>query len=219
MLLGCSWPDSFWHLLSAVLFLGGRPKCHTLCGCAVPAECAGPLSFSLPVPSLPHPPVPPSLPTTYHSILVATHDNREKASSPLNNHSIRSPQFITIHGTVHWKIKYSTYLMLMLKSMDAPVIVSAPCNHSWVLQKGGKTPLIGDRRKESKNRTCIQTAFVVSAECPEAAVLKCVWKRHIFCTVLSPNIRWNLPDGSCDRWQILVWSANWTDLQYWEQTV
>lgn len=62
-------------------------------------------------------------------------------------------------------------------SMDALVILSVPCNHSWVLQRGGKTHLTGDRKKESKNRTCIQTAFVVSSECPEAAVLKCVWKR------------------------------------------
>lgn len=62
-------------------------------------------------------------------------------------------------------------------SMDALVILSVPYNHSWVLQRGGKTHLTGDRKKESKNRTCIQTAFVVSSERPEAAVLNCVLGR------------------------------------------
>lgn len=52
MLFGRACLNSLWHLFRAVLFLGTEPKCHTPCGRAVPAECAGPSSSSL-LPSSP----------------------------------------------------------------------------------------------------------------------------------------------------------------------
>lgn len=97
-------------------------------------------------PLTPLPPPLPSLPSTYHSILVATHGNKDKASSLVNNSRIISPCWSHCN-TSDGSNTHSTYLMRM--SVDVLVELSGSM-WSFMSYIEGRDNLTGDRKKECK---------------------------------------------------------------------